>query len=76
MTDVYFEEMCNPDKFSCGTGRFTSTEGPIKLTYRKYFNQRSLDVEVDLSLWTSALLKQSKSLMMVIISYGGRNLDN
>ena len=44
MTDTHFEEMCNPDKFSYGNGGF-NTERPRKLTYRKYFNQRLLDVD-------------------------------
>ena len=46
MTDANFEEMCNPDKFCLGTGGFKSTQRPnSKLTYRKYFNQRLLDVD-------------------------------
>ena len=44
MTDPNFEAMFNPDKFCFGTGTF-STERPRKLTYRKYFNQRLLDVD-------------------------------
>ena len=44
MTDEHFEEMANPDKFCLGTGGF-STERPRKITYRKYFNQRLLDVD-------------------------------
>ena len=44
MTDPTFEAMFNPDKFCFGTGTF-STERPRKLTYRKYFNQRLLDVD-------------------------------
>ena len=44
MTDTYFEEMRNPDKLCFGSGGFTA-ERPRKLTYRKYFNQRILDVE-------------------------------
>jgi len=44
MTDKHFEAMCNPDKFCLGTGTF-STEQPKKLTYKKYFNQRLLDVD-------------------------------
>ena len=44
MTHKYFEVMCNPNKFCLGTGAF-STEQPKKLTYKKYFNQRLLDVD-------------------------------
>ena len=44
MTDPNFEAMSNPDKFPYGVGTF-STERPRKLTYRKYFNQRLLDVD-------------------------------
>ena len=44
MTDSNFEAMSNPDKFPFANGTFTS-ERPKKLTYRKYFNQRLLDVD-------------------------------
>ena len=44
MTDPKFEAMSNPDKFPYGDGTFC-TERPRKLTYRKYFNQRLLDVD-------------------------------
>ena len=44
MTDTNFESMCNPDKFCFGTGAF-SADRPRKVTYRKYFNQRLLDVD-------------------------------
>ena len=43
-TDSNFEAMVNPDKFCFGTGTL-NTERPRKLTYRKYFNQRLLDVD-------------------------------
>ena len=39
-----FEAMSNPHKFPYGKGTFSS-ERPRKLTYRKYFNQRLLDVD-------------------------------
>ena len=39
-----FEAMSNPDKFPYGVGTYSS-ERPRKLTYRKYFNQRLLDVD-------------------------------
>ena len=41
MIDLTFEAMSNPDKFPYGTG----SDRPRKLTYRKYFNQRLLDVD-------------------------------
>ena len=44
MTDSNFEAMFNPDKFCYGSGTFSS-EWPRKITYRKYFNQRLLDVD-------------------------------
>ena len=44
MSDSYFEAMSNSVKFPVGSGSFT-TERPCKLTYRKYFNQRLLDVD-------------------------------
>ena len=44
MTDSNFEAMSNPDKFPFCNGTFRS-ERPKKLTYRKYFNQRLLDVD-------------------------------
>ena len=44
MTDLNFEVMSNPDKFPYGTGTFSS-DRPRKLTYRKYFNQRLMDVD-------------------------------
>ena len=44
MMDENFELMCNPDKFPFGTGGFHSPR-PYKLTYRKYFQQRVLDID-------------------------------
>ena len=44
MTDANFEAMSNPDKFPYSSGTFSS-DRPRKLTYRKYFNQRLLDVD-------------------------------
>ena len=44
MTDIGFEAMSNPDKFCYGDGIF-STDRPRKLTYRRYFSQRLLDVD-------------------------------
>ena len=44
MTDSNFEAMSNPDKFPIGGGCF-GIDRPRKLTYRKYFNQRLLDVD-------------------------------
>ena len=44
LTDKHFEEMRNPTKYPIGNGGLTS-ERKIKLTVRKYFNQRLLDVD-------------------------------
>ena len=44
MTDIDFEAMSNPEKFPYGSGTF-SCKRPRKLTYKKYFNQRLLDVD-------------------------------
>ena len=44
MSDSNFEAMSNPDKFPISDGCFAA-ERPRKLTYRKYFNQRILDVD-------------------------------
>ena len=44
MTDEHFEAMSNPCNFPYGNGTF-STDRERKLTYRKYFNQRLLDVD-------------------------------
>ncbi len=44
MSDPEFELMCNPDKFCYGSGGF-SKDRPRKLTYRKYFNARLLDID-------------------------------
>ena len=43
-TDKSFEVMSNPVEFCYGKGGFNN-ERPRKLTYRKYFNQRLLDVD-------------------------------
>ena len=46
MTDSNFEAMSNPDKFPFGNGKGCfGTDRPRKLTYRKYFNQRLLNVD-------------------------------
>ena len=44
MTDSIFETMSDPEKFPISDGCFAA-ERPRKLTYRKYFNQRFLDVD-------------------------------
>ncbi len=44
MTDSTFEAMSNPDKFPMSSVCFAS-ERPKRITYRKYFNQRLLDVD-------------------------------
>ena len=44
LTDEHFEEMCNPSKYPGGSfGLMANREK--KLTVRKYFNQRLLDVD-------------------------------
>ena len=62
MTDSNFEAMFNPDKFCYGSGTFSS-ERPRKITYRKYFNQRLLDVDgriASIYLLLNTLLKPNK----------------
>ena len=44
MTDDQFESICNPDKFPYGSGAFNSSRDR-KITYRKYLNQRLLDLD-------------------------------
>ena len=44
MFDIDFEEMSNPDKFCVGTGGYF-TKRPVHLTFRKYYNQRLLNVD-------------------------------
>uniref|UniRef100_A0A1X7T5E9 Uncharacterized protein n=1 Tax=Amphimedon queenslandica TaxID=400682 RepID=A0A1X7T5E9_AMPQE len=44
MCDANFELMSNPEKFPFGSGGF-NTERITSLTYRKYFNQRLLNVD-------------------------------
>uniref|UniRef100_A0A1X7VJM7 Helitron helicase-like domain-containing protein n=1 Tax=Amphimedon queenslandica TaxID=400682 RepID=A0A1X7VJM7_AMPQE len=44
MCDATFELMSNPDKFPFGRGGF-NTERITSLTYRKYFNQRLLNID-------------------------------
>ena len=43
-TDRHLESMSNPDKCPYGRGCF-SDQRPCKLTYKKYFNQRLLNVD-------------------------------
>ena len=43
-TDTNFELMCNPNKFCFGNGGYNSPR-ERKITYRKYFNQRLLDID-------------------------------
>ncbi len=45
LTDEFFEELAFPDKFPLGTGGLTSTKRPVRLTARKYFNQRLLNCD-------------------------------
>ena len=65
MTDPHFESMSNPEKFPYSTGCFSS-DSPQKLTYRKYFNQRLLDVDgredIDY-LFTAQYIVESKWIL-------------
>ena len=76
--DTGFEEMSNPDKFPFGTGGF-NTERPVHLTYRKYFNQRLLNVDgryCDLEYLFVAeyIVAQKQFLMTCITSFGDKSL--
>ena len=44
MNDEHFEALCNPCNFPYCNGTY-NTEREQKLTYRKYFNERLLDVD-------------------------------
>ena len=44
MNDAHFEEMSNPDKYPFGIGGY-NTNRDRKITCRKYYNQRLLDVD-------------------------------
>ena len=61
------------------TKKTFSTERPSKLTYRKYFNQRLLDVDgrfardLVISLLPNTLLKLSKCWMMITTLFGDRS---
>ena len=44
MTDKYFEELTNSVKYPYRSGGF-SEERKVRLTVRKFFNQRLLDVD-------------------------------
>ena len=45
LEDKFFEEIAFPDKFPLGSGGFASTKRHVRLTPRKYFNQRVLDFD-------------------------------
>ena len=77
MRDKYFEELSNP-KFPYGKGGF-NTDRNRKITLRKYFQQRLLDVDnrfnTDLEyVLVSTELKASKYAVTPIASYFGRGL--
>uniref|UniRef100_A0A1X7UEJ7 Helitron helicase-like domain-containing protein n=1 Tax=Amphimedon queenslandica TaxID=400682 RepID=A0A1X7UEJ7_AMPQE len=59
MCDATFELMSNPDKFSFGRGGF-NTEKIKSLTYRKYFNQRLLNID---GLESKQILDDAKSFI-------------
>jgi hypothetical protein len=44
MTDPHFEELSNPQMYPLGSGGY-DTDRIKRITYRKYFNQRLLDVD-------------------------------
>lgn len=44
-TDEFFEEMAFPDKYPCGRGGYNSTTRPVRLTLRKFYNQRLLNCD-------------------------------
>ncbi len=64
MTDKDFETMCNPSNFPLSNGTF-SANGECKLTYRKYFNQRLLDVDArDLDfLFVAQYIVEAKQIL-------------
>jgi len=45
LEDKFFEELAFPDKFPLGSGGFASQKRRVRLTPRKYFNQRVLDLD-------------------------------
>ena len=64
--DKDFEVLSNPDKFPLGKGAF-STERPIKLTYRRYFQQRLLNQDGRFSqdldyLFTAQYIVEAKQI--------------
>uniref|UniRef100_A0A1X7SDY7 Uncharacterized protein n=1 Tax=Amphimedon queenslandica TaxID=400682 RepID=A0A1X7SDY7_AMPQE len=69
--------MSNPDKFPFGSGGF-NTERITSLTYRKYFNQRLLNVDgrfsFDLDYLFCAQYIVESSWMMQITIYGVKGL--
>ena len=62
MTDAEFEAMVNPDKFCFGKGTF-NTERPKKLTYRKYFIQRLLDVDGRFARFFAQYIVEAKQVL-------------
>ena len=72
MSDSNFETMSNPEKFPIGDGCFAAIR-PRKLTYRKYFNQRLLDVDGRFAKDIDYLLLPSTLLTPTILS-GDKNL--
>ncbi len=64
MTDKDFETMCNPSNFPLSNGTFSANR-ERKLTYRKYFNQRLLDVDArDLDfLFVAQYIVEAKQIL-------------
>ena len=74
LTDEHFEEMCNPTKYPRGKFGLMSNR-KVKLTVRKYFNQRLLDADRRFAkdveyLLTAQYAVESKLLMMPVLCYG------
>ena len=66
-TDEHFESMSNPDKFPYGKGCF-SDKRPCRLTYKKYFNQRLLNVDSRFAsdtdyLFTAQYIVEAKQIL-------------
>ena len=78
MSDTNFEAMSNPDKFPIGDGCF-GTDRPRKLIYRKYFNQRLLDVDgrfakdIDYLFVAQYIVEAKQVVMMPLILSGGKS---
>ena len=73
MTDETFELICNLEQFPYGTGCFNPTR-PTRITYRKYFQQRVLDVDGGFArdldyLFTAQYIVESKQIFDDALHY-------